>query len=223
MFTTSKAIAAGLLFFTALAQGDVVLVQRVEGGKQSGTVTLKVKEARTRVDVTPQMSILTDGGTGEVVTLMHAEKCYMKIPMAQTEALMERMHKLQPPLATPPKLTATGKREKIDQYECEIFTWSTPAVQASYWVAKDFPDFAKYRAVLEKSAAAGLSALTKELTPKPGDIPGMVIKSEVSMVGQKVVTTLVSASEETLDGALFSIPEGYKESPSPSFGFPKGK
>jgi hypothetical protein len=219
----SQSVAAFLLL-TALVQADLVIVQKVEGTGQSGTLTMKMKDSKSRTDVAPQISTITDG-TGDVITLMHGEKVYMKIPLAQTQALMEQMKKLQPPAPAgnaAPKLVATGKKEKIEKYDCEIYTWTTPLLTATYWVSKDYPNYAKIAAAIEKNGNSGLAALAKDMAPKPSEMPGMIIKTEMALGPQKLTTTLVSVSEETLDPALFTIPADYKESPSPAFNFPGG-
>jgi hypothetical protein len=48
----------------------------------------------------------------------------------------------------------------------------------------------------------------------------MVIRAELTINGQKVTTHLVSAEEKPVDAALFEVPAGYKELPSPQFDFP---
>jgi hypothetical protein len=209
-----------------LAHADFVIVQRVEGAMQSGMMTLKFKESKSRADVAPEMSTITDGATGEVITLMHLKKGFMRIPAESTKALMEEMQKRQkiaPKGADLPKLVPNGKKEKVENRECEVFTWNGTGVSATYWVARDYPNYAAISAAMEKCLNSGLAALSLQMTPRPNDFPGMVIKTEMLINGQKVTTTLVSVTDQNLDAALFVVPSDYKELPTPAFSFPSGK
>ena len=58
-------LSFGLVLLSALAlRADLVVVQAVEGIGHSGQMTLKIKDDKMRMDVTPEMSTLTDMGTG---------------------------------------------------------------------------------------------------------------------------------------------------------------
>ncbi|MES2569289.1 MAG: DUF4412 domain-containing protein [Verrucomicrobiota bacterium] len=213
--------------FSNLAFADLVIVQRVEGSMQSGTMTLKIKGDKSRADVAPELSTITDGASGEVITLMHVKKGFMRIPAERTRALREQMEKLQkaaqPKATEPPRLTPTGKKEKIENRECEVFTWAGNGVNATYWVARDYPDHAAISQAMEKALNSGLSALSLQITPRQSDFPGMVIKTEMMIAGQKVTTTLVSVTNQEVETALFAVPPDYKELPTPEFNFPVGK
>jgi hypothetical protein len=221
-----RAMFCGLLLLGCLERGlaDWVLVQRVEGGMQSGAMTVHIKEGKSRVDIADQLSTLTDGGSGDVITLLHGQKSYMKIPADRTRALLEKMQSLKPDSgASSPKLVPAGRKETVEGRECEVFTWAGPGVSATYWVAKDYPKAADLAAAMEKNLSAGLAGLAGGLTPRPSDFPGMVIRAELTINGQKVTTQLVSAEEKPVNPALFEVPSGYKELPTPQFDFPVKK
>ena len=146
--------------------------------------------------------MITDGATGEIVTLMHTAKTYLKVAPDQTKAMMDQLQKLRPN-AEPAKLQPTGKKEKIGEYECEIFTANLGGLTATYWIAKDFPNYQAVLAQLEKLQAGTISAMGKGLMPELKDFPGMMMKTEMDMGGKKVVTTLLSAKEENVDPAHF--------------------
>lgn len=214
-----------LLLTAAALRADYVIVQKVEGGMQSGTMTLKIKEDKVRADIAEQVSTITDGATGEVMTLMHAQKNFMKISAAQTKAGLEAMRKLQPQTATttPPKLTPTGKKEKVGAHDCEVFTWAAPGMTTTLWIAKDFPNAAKINAALAKLQNTGVAAAAAGMLPSPTDYPGMAVKTEMTMAGQKVTSTLVSVTEEAVAAAAFAVPTDYKELPMPAFNLPPAK
>jgi hypothetical protein len=54
------------------------------------------------------------------------------------------------------------------------------------------------------------------LAPQASDFNGMVVKSEITMMGKSVTSFLVSAKEETLDANEFVAPEGYNEMKLPA-------
>ena len=213
---------ASLFLAATVLHADLVIVQKVDGSGQSGEQTIKIKGDKARTDLAQPVSMITDGATGESVTLMHPQKTYLKVSATQTKAMMDQLQKLRPN-AEPSKLQPTGKKEKIGEYECEIFTANLGALTATYWIAKDFPNYQAVLAQLEKLQAGTISAMGKGLMPELKDFPGMMIKTEIDMGGKKLITTLLSAKEENVDPAVFKIPANYKEISSPALNFPTPK
>jgi len=223
-FVSFRAFRGLLLFFVFLSlaplRADLVIVQHVDGSGQSGDQTIKIKGDKARTDLAQQVSMITDGASGNIVTLMHAQKTFLKVPAVQTKAMMEQMRKLQPG-AEPPKLTATGKTEKVGGYDCEIFTSNLGAVSVTYWITKDFPNYKAVLEQMEKLQAGSISAMGQGMLPALKDFPGMQIKTEMEIGGKKVSTLLVSAKEENVDPASFEIPKDYKEVNAPALNFQK--
>jgi len=210
--------AIGLLAVTALVRADLVIVQKVEGGGQSGEQTIKIKGDRARTDLNPTVSMITNGATGEMITLMHTGRTYLKVPAEQTKAMLEQLQKFRTG-TEPAKLQPTGKKEKIGDYDCEIFTAGLGTLTATYWIAKDFPNYPGMLTQLDKFQSGSISAMGKGLLPDIKDFPGMAMKTEIVLNGKKVATTLVSAKEDNVDPKAFDIPAGYKEITSPELKF----
>jgi hypothetical protein len=219
IFPAALFLAAGVT-----AHADLVIVQKIDSALQSGNMTIKVKDGKARADIAQQVSTITDGSTGETITLMHAQKSYMRMSAERSKALLQQLQKLQGAQpgagATPPKLTPTGRKEKVDKYDCEVFTWSTGPANVTYWIAKDFPNYAQVNAALEKTQNAGLNAVAKGMLPNSADFPGMPVKTEMTVNGQKVTTTIVSVTEEPVDAVAFEVPKDYKEMAMPAFDLP---
>lgn len=213
---------SALCLSAALLRADLVIVQKVDGSGQSGEQTIKIKGDKARTDLGQPVSMITDGATGEIVTLMHTAKTYLKVAPDQTKAMMNQLQKLRAN-AEPAKLQPTGKKEKIGEYECEIFTANLGGLTATYWIAKDFPNYQAVLAQLEKLQAGTISAMGKGLMPELKDFPGMMMKTEMDMGGKKIVTTLLSAKEETVDPAIFKVPANYREITAPALNFPPTK
>jgi hypothetical protein len=205
---------AALLLTTALLHGDLVIVQKVEGAGQSGEQTIKIQGDKARTDLAQSVSVITDGATGDSVTLMHAQRSYLKVPASQAKAMIEQVQKLRPN-AEPPKLQTTGKHEKIGGYDCELFTANLGFLNITYWLAHAYPNYQGILSQMAKVQSGGISAMTNGMMPDLKDFPGLPIKTEMDLGGKKLITTIVSAKEEAIDPAIFKIPNGYKEISAP--------
>ena len=215
--------AALLLFFTA-ARADFIIEQKVDGlGQQSGSIVVKIKETKARAELSPQISYIIDGVSGDSVTLMHERKGFMKVTAEQGRALLEQMQKTPGAGGSAAKPVATGQKETVDKWPAEIFTWSNGALAVKYWIARDFPNFAAIQSAMDKARAGGLGALNKNLLPANSDFPGMVVKTEMKTKGKTITSTIVSVKEEPVDAKQFEIPGDYKELPTPAFPPPEAK
>ena len=196
------------------ARADIVVVQRVDGGGQSGEQTVRVKDGKARCDVGGAVSVLVDRSTGETTTLSHAERGFLTLTPETNRAMIEKMKKVRGSADASP-LVATGKKEKVGDYQCDVFTADVGAVKLTYWLAKDYPNFQTYLTQLDILESAPTAAPAGGLAPRTKDLPGMPLKMQMEMSGQKVTITLLSAKEENVDPAIFKIPAGYKELPAP--------
>ena len=220
---TLRLLAVPALFVT-VARGDFVIEQKVDGlGQQSGNIVVKIKDTKVRAEIAPQISYIMDGATGDSITLMHAQKGCMKVSAAQGKALMEQMKKTEGAGGVRAKPVATGLKEKVEQWDAEIFTWSGGALAVKYWVARDFPNAAAIQGAMDKANAGGLGALSKSLLPATSEFPGMVVKTEMKMKQKTITSTIVSVKEEAVDAKEFEVPADYKELPTPTLDTPAAK
>ncbi len=215
-------LPAVLAISLVAARADFTIEQKVDGlGQQSGSIIVRIKDTQVRAELSPQISYIIDGASGDSITLMHAQKGFMKVSAEQGKALMEQMQKSAGAGGTPPKPVATGQKENVDQWPAEIFTWSSGALAVRYWVAKDFPNAAAIQSAMDKARAGGLGALNKNLLPASSDFPGLVVKTEMKTKGKVVTSTIVSVKEEPVDAKQFEIPADYKELPTPALNPPE--
>ena len=227
MKLTLVVAAAALLAFPALSRADLVITQSVEGAMQTGQMTVKIKGDKTRADISPQMSSITDGATGDSIMIMHAQKSYMRMSAEKTKALREKMEAFQKQSGKAPAeetfsgLKATGKKQKIGEYNAEEYVCKVGNTEIHYWVAKDFPNWAKLQQQMLKNQEKSLSQLLKGKAVSLKDLPGMPVRTEMEFNGQKLSYTLVSVKEEEVSPADFEVPADYKEMTMPSF--PMGK
>lgn len=217
-------VLLGLAFAaTAAVRGDSVIVQKVEGAGQSGEMTVEVKGSLIRTDISPTVTALTDTRTGTVTTLLRSQKVYIQMSARAMAPLLKKMQQ-QPetsPAATTATLEATGRHEKVNGYDTEIYTVHNGALKTSYWIAKDYPDAAKLLGLFKQLQSTSLSAMAREMAPQPAELPGVPVKTEIETApGKKITTTLISIKEQPLPDADFAIPPDFKALPAPSFGAP---
>lgn len=213
---------ASLLMAAMVLRADLVIVQKVDGAGQSGEQTIRIKGDKARTDLAQGVSMITDGATGGSVTLMHTPKTYLRVAPEQNKAMMDKLQTFRSG-TEPPKLQPTGKKEKIGEHECEVFTANLGAVAVTYWIAKDFPNYQPILAQMEKLQAGSISAMGKGFMPELKDFPGMMMKTETDWSGKKIVTTLLSVKEENVDAAIFKIPSNYREVSAPALNFQPAK
>jgi hypothetical protein len=181
----------------------------------SGQLTLRLSDQKARIDLTNKISVLTDLKTGDSTTLNHTARVFMKIPAGEAAKLRDTALGLKDGAAAPaPKLTATGRKEKVGDYDCEIYTWSIGELQVTDWIAANYPNFKPLMAALAKFQSAGLAAAAQPLMPPLEEFPGMVIKREMLHRGAKTITTLISAKEGRVDPKLFEVPSDYRQQPA---------
>jgi hypothetical protein len=213
MKTSALILAAFLLCHAALA--DLVVVQQIESPMQNGTMTVRMKDDKTRVDVSPAMSVIADTATGDTLSLMHPQKSYMKISGATMKAMQEKAVEMNAN-QEPPKLVPTGRKETINGHATEEYTSTVGNMKVAYWIAKDYPQFRQLLAQMLKMQQNGPGQAMRNAMPRPEDFPGMPVRTVIDMGGQSMKTTVVSVKEEKLDASLFAVPAGYTEMAMPA-------
>jgi hypothetical protein len=201
------------LFLTAtLASADWVMVQTFNGAGQDAEIITKIKGEQARVDMGKKMTVML--GADGMTMLIHEQKMMVKRDLAALKAAIEaaNQNKSAQPAAKP---VATGQKEKIGEWETEIYTWEGQMGKGRFWVAKDFPKHAEISAISDKLGKVMGNSMSA-MSPQASDFDGMVVKSEMTMMGKTVVTKLVSAKEEEVAASEFVAPEGYNEMKLPS-------
>ncbi|WP_395743094.1 DUF4412 domain-containing protein [Prosthecobacter sp.] len=203
-----------LLLAATFARADWVLVQRTETAGKENLVTTKIKGEQARVDMGDKMTVIV--GAEGMTMLMHAQKAMMKMDLATMKAILEKAAQSSAgqPVAKP---VATGQKEKVGDWDTEIYTWEGPMGKGRFWVAKDFPKHKEISAISDKLGKV-VGGAVSGLSPQASDFDGMVVKSEVSMMSKSVSSQLVSAKEETVDAKEFVAPADYNEMKMPGAG-----
>jgi len=211
-------LLAPLLFAAAFARADIVIEQKMESPVINGIVTTKVKGDQARMDMPSPLggnvTTLMNFKSGEMVTLMHQQKIAMKMNIAALKKQQEAGQKafgVDPSKMEKPK--ATGQKEKVGDYDTEVFEMKQGTLEAKLWIAKDFPNA---QSIKDQMAKLSSSMGGAGFDPSKLDVPGMVMRSEVNTPVGKMTITLVKAKEEAVDEKEFIKPEGYQEMQMPT-------
>jgi hypothetical protein len=206
-------VASLMLGWATIADGDFVLKQTVENFGQKQPVNIKLKGPKCRIDSGSDSSALIDSQTGTVI-LLHQQKMFMKVSSEQLNAQAEAIKKL---IATPGSTNestdfqATGKSETINGFATEEYSGKVAGLPVTLNVTQSV---ANYRNLLTQlyamQDAPGLS-LFHSLSIPPEKYPGFPIRTTLELLGQKVITTVDSVEETTLEDSDFVIPSDYQE------------
>jgi hypothetical protein len=203
------------LFVAALlpltARADLTIVQNVEGGGPISVITIKLKSDKARMEAA-QMTTIMDGKTGEVLTLMNAQKKFVRISGDKAKAIAEMASKYSGTTASTekPKLTATGRKETVNGYETEEYVWETPKLKASYWIAPKYPDGAAIIKQLQAATPTLWNDIAKGMLDYH-DLPGIALRTKIKLGNKDITSTIVSIKQDPLSDADFTVPEDFQE------------
>jgi hypothetical protein len=203
------------VLFVAVARSpaDLTVVQTLDApGASANQVTIYTKGDKMRMDTAPQVSTIVDGKTGEIVTLLKAQKCAVRISAEKMKAAAEMIKKFTDKTGStePAKPKPTGRKETIRGYEAEEYVVDRGAFKASYWLAPKYPNGA---AILRQLQAAKPDAWTSTNPNETDfrDFSALPIRTVVGMGGTKMTTELVSVKQAPLPDETFAIPPDYRE------------
>lgn len=195
-------IAQSLL---SMVRADMVLTQHTFAGasKTPAITTMSIKGDKVRSDNDSTSTVIMNTTAGEITTLVHEQKMVIKVN-SKDLGVPKDVPGVDP-TSTQPKITATGQKETIDGYECEIYTSEAYGSVMKMWMCANYPGLKKLEAELKTMEK--LSASSAKNGPKA---PGMMLKSEFEANGIKFVTKLISLEEKPISDELFLIPADYK-------------
>ncbi|MEZ0254618.1 MAG: DUF4412 domain-containing protein, partial [Chthoniobacter sp.] len=183
------------------------------------STTTKVKGDKLRVDIengpAGAMSSIVDTKSGESIQLMHAQKMAVKTSGA---ALKQAMDAAKDKAGVKPgaagELKPTGQTEKVGDFDCDIYTWTDGTNTSKLWVAKNHPQAAALKA-FEKQMRSGFFG-GMQMGPDTSNLPGPAIKTETSVQGTKITSTINSIKEQNIDAKEFDVPAGYQSMALPT-------
>lgn len=209
-------VAAALL---ATARADLTIVQNVEGGGPITKMTIKIKGDQTRIDPSPEVSTIINNKTGEMLNLMNGQKKFLRLSGDKAKAVAEMAAKAGQSKSSgeKPKLVPTSKKEKINGYDAEEYTCEAEGFKASYWISSTYPDAANIMKQLQAMTPAAWNIGAQNM-PDYRDFPGLPLRSDLTIEGKHVVTTIASVTQDPISDADFAPPAGFEEMKMPDIG-----
>jgi Domain of unknown function (DUF4412) len=204
----------GIATFTlcAAARADLTIVQKMNGAEGIHQITLKVKGDKARVEVNPQVTTIIDAKSGDLTTLLNDRKTVMRISGERAKAMAEMAKsfvKEEAPEQSLPK--PTGRKETIAGYETEEYVSDSPNYQASYWVAKSYPNYQNILQQMSLLQQGAFASISKGL-PDYHALPGLPLRTKIKTPGQgEITSTIESVSLSPVAASEFDVPPGYSE------------
>lgn len=197
------------------ARADIVFEQMAEGPAQNAKVIMKIKGHLARMDIisaSSTMTTLMDLKTEKMTIVAHSQKLIMEKDMKavrrQTEDA-QRAAGLDPSAVV--KTRATGTVEKVGNWMANLYEFKLGEFPGKVWVVMDFPNGQALRDELKKVTAANNGGFD----PNKLDVPGMIVKCQLSTQSGPITSTLLRAGEEPVSDAEFILPHGYNEIAQP--------
>ena len=204
-----------LIALSVTTRADFTIVQMVEGKGENHEITLKIKGDKIRMEATPHMTMIVDGRTGDVITLMNAQKKIVRISGDKAKAIAEMAAKYAGTNTAKPKLVATGKKMTINGYEADEYVAESKQFKAHYWIAPSFPNSAAVLKQLQAIVPAAWNDLAKGMIDYR-DLPGLTIRTQMTIGDDEIVTTVVALKTDPLSDAEFSPPKDFQEMKIPN-------
>ena len=213
LFCISSCLSVLLLIS---ARADLTIVQKVEGMGPVTQMTVKVKGDKARIDVSPQITTIFDGKTGDMINLMNDQKLIVRLSAEKMKAAAEMIsqHKSKKEGGEKAKLVSTGKKEVVNGYQTEQYVYDGSDFKATYWIATNYPDGAAILKQLQTIKAEAWNSTNSHI-PDYRDFPGLPIKTVMSTGGKEFTTTLTSIKQDPLNDSEFALPKDYKEMTMP--------
>ncbi len=214
------ATAAATLVLVVTASADWVIEAKIENPQMNSNTITKIKGDKVRTDIASgpmgAMSSIIDAATGDSIQLMHAQKMAMQTSAAQMKQAMEMAKQISGVKsdAAPGKPQSTGQKEKVGDYECEIWVWKSENAETKFWIAPKHPQAAALKEMETKMRGGALGAA--QSTVDLSVLPGPALKTESSAMGVKTSMTILSIKEQAVDAKEFEIPTGYQSMAMPA-------
>ncbi len=213
-----KVIFLSLAVALAVSQSalaDFTIVQKVEQKGTASEIVLKLKGEKIRMEATPEVTMIVDGKTGDTITVMNAQKKYLRISGEKAKAIAELATKYSGATAEKPKLVATGKKMTVNGYEADEYAGETALFKARYWIAPSFPESAAIMKQLQAVIPATWNDLAKGMMDYR-DLPGFPLRTQVKMGDEEITSTVTAVKHDVLSEAEFVPPKDFQEMKMPN-------
>lgn len=191
---------------------------RITAEMSGNEVVIFTKDGKSRMEMSASgipMAMIMDYQGGAILTLMPAQRMYMRMDMKQMERTMRSMTQSTDSAGTP-KYTRTGKRETIAGISCEhILFEPKDGKQMDVCAAKGMGFFGGGGGMGRRGGPglpAGYEQLMREF--KDGFFP---LKMEMIEGTKRTQIMVVKTVErQRVDAAQFAVPAGFSEMQVPT-------
>jgi hypothetical protein len=197
----------------------------------ASNMTIKIKGDRARIDASPQITVIFDGRTGELMNLLNDQKTVVRISPDKMRSIADMLSKFNSKQAgsEKPKLTPTGRRETINGYDTEQYTYDAPDFKAIYWIAPNYPNRAAVLAQLQSIKSEFWDAANTKM-PDFRDFPGLPIRMRIIVATEsaadghgadtsghrtEISSTISGVSLDSIADSQFAVPVEFKETKLP--------
>jgi hypothetical protein len=196
--------------------------QKAEATGTTTNMTVKIKGDKARIDASPHIITIFDGKTGELINLLNDQKTIVRISADKMKAVTDMLDKFteKKGASEKPKLVPTGRKETVNGYATEEYTYAGPHFKATYWIAPDYPNGAAILAQLGSVKSEFWNAANARM-PDFRDFPGLPIRTRMT-IGEvpaghpmEITTTITSVSEDPITESEFTVPSDFKETRLP--------
>src|SRR4029077_15313841 len=194
-------------------------------------MSIKVKGDKARIDAPPQVTAIFNGTTGELINLLNDQKTIVRISPDKMRAIADMLNKFSTkrPGSETPRLTPTGKREMINGYDTEQYTYDGPDFKATYWIAPNYPNGAAVLAQLQSIKSEFWDAANTKM-PDFRDFPGLPIRMRMIVATEnpagghgasgsghptEITSTITGVSLDSVPDSQFTVPADFKETKLP--------
>ena len=194
-------------------------------------MTIKVKGDKARIDISPQVTAIFDGRTGQLINLLNDQKTIVRISPDKMRAIENMLNKFNSNKGGSDKrrLTPTGQREMINGYDTEQYSYEGPDFKATYWIARNYPNGAAVLAQLQSIKSEFWDAANTKM-PDFRDFPGLPIRMRM-IVGKvtpanghsegapdhptEITSNITGVSLDSVSDSQFTVPSNFKETKLP--------
>jgi hypothetical protein len=189
------------------------IVQEVETEQpvaSTTTITTQIDGKMMRVDMGRDASSIVDTESGDIITLMHPQKVFVRMPGSMAKAMAQAAtgQESQPSA----NFQKTGRTDTINGFFCEEYTGTIENGTIAMWVSKNTP--------IPQNLIDQLTELGSDFAPIGGGddkVEGYPIRVVIESgdTGRSVITTL-SVVEKKISPDQFKTPSGYRSMDIPS-------
>ena len=190
---------------------------RITAEMSDNQVVILSKNGKSRMEMSASgvpMAMIMDYDAGAILTLMPAQRMYMRMDLKQMEQTMRSMTQTTE-TAGPPKYTRTGRRETIAGVSCEHFLFEAKeGKQMDVCAAKGMGFFGGGGGMGRRGAGVpgGYEQMMKEF--KEGFFPLRMEMIEGTTRTQFMVVKTIERQQ--VDAGQFEVPAGFSEMKMPT-------